>query len=77
MDNISTQDDRTRRFGEVVAATVARLTRFADAIDMIAQSSSQVYGLDVLGLIWESMKVFLIVAKDLGTAQAIYHSADI
>lgn len=40
---------------------LARLNRFADAIDGTAQSSPQAYGLDMVGLIWGLMKVFLMV----------------
>lgn len=48
-----------------VSSTVKRLDRYAGAIDMLAQSSPQAFGLNVVGLIWGSLKVLLVVAQDV------------
>lgn len=56
------------RFEKVVDSTVARINRYADAIDMIAQSSPQAYGLNIVGLVWGSLKFLLVIAKDISAA---------
>ncbi|KAL8796201.1 MAG: hypothetical protein Q9195_001535 [Heterodermia aff. obscurata] len=71
-DDIVSNGDRTSslqsdsgRFDKVVGSTVTRIHRYADAIDMIAQSSPQAYGLNIAGLIWGSFKFLLVIAKDI------------
>ena len=39
-----------------------RLERFSMAIDMLAQSSPQVMGLSLIGLLWGSFRFFLVVS---------------
>ena len=48
-----------------VSSTVKRLDRYAGAIDMLAQSSPQAFGLNIVGLIWGSLKVLLVIAQDI------------
>jgi len=55
-------------FEKIVKPTVARLNRYAKAIDMIAQSSPQAYGLNIVGLVWGSLKFLLVVAEDVSAA---------
>lgn len=50
---------------KTITSAVTRITRYSDAIDMIAQSSPQAYGLNVVGLVWGSLKFLLVVARDI------------
>jgi hypothetical protein len=56
------------RFEKVVDSTMASLNRYADAIDMIAQSSPQASGLNIVGMVWGSLKFLLVIAKDISAA---------
>jgi len=68
VSNSSRLQDGGGYFQKVVDSTVARINRYADAIDMIAQSSPQAYGLNIVGLVWGSLKFLLVVAKDVSAA---------
>jgi hypothetical protein len=46
----------------VFRSLLERLGKFEKAIDMLVQSSPQVLGLSLVGLIWGSLKVFLVVS---------------
>jgi hypothetical protein len=50
------------RLKQTVEAFVRRMERFGAAIDMVAQSSPQILGLNLVGLIWGSMKFLLVVS---------------
>lgn len=69
LDNDGSQQSRIGVHGkplnDTVRSIVARLDRYADAIDMIAQSSPQAFGLNVVGMIWGSLKFLLVVARDI------------
>ena len=54
-----------RSLNTMVSSTVKKLERYAGAIDMIAQSSPQVQGLNIVGLVWGSLKVLMIIAQDI------------
>ena len=54
-----------RSLNNIVSSTVEKLERYAGAIDMIAQSSPQALGLNIVGLVWGSLKVLMIVAQDI------------
>jgi hypothetical protein len=54
---------RAGRVPAVVRSLLQRLKRFESAIDMLAQSSPSVMGLNLVGLIWGSLKVLLIVSR--------------
>lgn len=69
VSNSSGLQDDDRCFEKVVHSTVAKINRYADAIDMIAQSSPQAYGLNVVGLVWGSLKFLLVIAKDISAAR--------
>ena len=63
----SSLQNKSGRFEKVVGSTMTRIHRYTDAIDMIAQSSPQAYGLNIAGLIWGSFKFLLVIAKDIST----------
>jgi hypothetical protein len=42
-----------------------RLGKFEPAIDMLAQSMPQVFGLSLVGIIWGSLKILLTVSRQL------------
>ncbi len=54
-----------RSLNTMVSSTVKKLERYAGAIDMIAQSSPQALGLNIVGLVWGSLKVLMIIAQDI------------
>lgn len=54
-----------RRINSIVPSTVKKLERYVGAIDMIAQSSPQALGLNIVGLVWGSLKVLMIIAQDI------------
>ena len=54
-----------RSLNTIVSSTVKKLERYAGAIDMIAQSSPQALGLNIVGLVWGSLKVLMIIAQDI------------
>ena len=54
-----------RSLNTMVSSTVKKLERYVGAIDMIAQSSPQALGLNVVGLVWGSLKVLMIIAQDI------------
>lgn len=68
VDNASSLQRDSGRFGKAVGSTMTRIHRYADAIDMIAQSSPQAYGLNIVGLIWGSLKFLLVVAEDISAS---------
>ena len=68
VDNASSLQRDGGRFGKAVGSTMTRIHRYADAIDMIAQSSPQAYGLNIVGLIWGSFKFLLVVAEDISAS---------
>ena len=55
----------TRSLNTTVSSVVEKLERYAGAIDMIAQSSPQALGLNIVGLVWGSLKVLTIIAQDI------------
>ena len=54
-----------RGLNTIVSSTVEKLERYAGAIDMIAQSSPQALGLNIVGLVWGSLKILMIIAQDI------------
>ena len=51
------------KFRRVFNSLLERLGKFETAIDMLAQSMPQVMGLSLVGIIWGSIKVLLIVSQ--------------
>lgn len=62
---VESQTRAKRSLNTVVSSTVKKLERYASAIDMIAQSSPQALGLNIVGLVWGSLKVLTVIAKDI------------
>ena len=62
---VEKQTRAKRSLETVVSSTVKKLERYAGAIDMIAQSSPQALGLNIVGLVWGSLKVLMIIAHDI------------
>ena len=54
-----------RSLNTIMSSTVEKLERYAGGIDMIAQSSPQALGLNIVGLVWGSLKVLMIIAQDI------------
>jgi hypothetical protein len=50
------------RIGGVFKSLLGRLEKFESAIDILAQSSPQILGLSLVGLIWGSLKILLVVS---------------
>ncbi|MCJ1305113.1 hypothetical protein MMC08_007927, partial [Hypocenomyce scalaris] len=61
-DAKSTTKTRMQNMGESLRP---RLERFGTAIDMLAQSSPQVMGVNLVGLLWGTLKFFVVVAGDI------------
>ena len=58
-------------------SALARISRYTEAIDMIAQSSPQAYGLNIIGLLWGSFKFLLVIANDVSeTHEVIIQTLD-
>jgi hypothetical protein len=51
------------KFRPVLNSLLERLGKFETAIDMLAQSMPQVMGLSLVGIIWGSIKVLLVVSQ--------------
>ena len=49
------------KFRRVFGSLLERLGKFETAIDMLAQSMPQVMGLSLVGIIWGSIKILLVV----------------
>lgn len=47
---------------QIVGPSLLRLQRFCNAIDVLAQSSPQMLGLNLVGLIWGSLKLMIVVS---------------
>ena len=62
---VESQTRAKRTLNTMVSSTVKKLERYAGAIDMIAQSSPQALGLNVVGLVWGSLKILMIIAQDI------------
>ena len=62
---IQGQTRAKRSLNSIVSSTVEKLERYASAIDIIAQSSPQALGLNIVGLVWGSLKVLMILAQDI------------
>ena len=58
-DAKSTTKTRMQNMGESLRP---RLERFGTAIDMLAQSSPQVMGVNLVGLLWGTLKFFVVVS---------------
>jgi hypothetical protein len=65
VDNTVAQNKRGAKIGGVFKSLLERLGKFEKAIDMLAQSSPQVLVLSLVGLIWGSLKIFLVVSRYL------------
>ncbi len=59
------------RLEKAIASTAARLRRYSDAIDMIAQSSPQAFGVNVTGIVWGSIKFLLVIATDIESTREL------
>ena len=66
--NVSLHADTKRRAQSVLEPLLLRLERFSSAIDMLAQSSPQAMGLNLVGLIWGSVRFLLVVSKSLNVS---------
>ena len=77
-DNSSTQNTASKgKLKKATASTVARLRRYSDAIDMIAQSSPQAFGVNVTGIVWGSIKFLLVIATDIeSTRETVIETLD-
>ena len=53
-----------RRMRSIAVALTTRLGRFANAIDMLAQSLPQAMGLNLGGLVWGGLKFLLVVSAN-------------
>jgi hypothetical protein len=62
VDNAVARTTNAAKIGGVFRSLLERLGKFERAIDMLAQSSPQVLGLSLVGLIWGSLKIFLVVS---------------
>jgi hypothetical protein len=62
VDNAVTRNPNARG---VFKSLLERLGKFENAIDMLVQSSPQILGLSLVGLIWGSLKIFLVVSRYL------------
>jgi hypothetical protein len=63
--NVTLHTDTKRRAQSVLEPLLLRLERFGSAIDILAQSSPQAMGLNLVGLIWGSVRFLLVVSKSL------------
>jgi hypothetical protein len=63
VDDAIAQTTNAVKVGRVFKSLLERLGKFESAIDMLAQSSPQVLGLSLVGLIWGSLKIFLVVSR--------------
>ena len=64
-DAVVARTTSVMRIGGVFKSLLERLGKFEAAIDMLAQSSPQVLGLSLVGLIWGSLKILLVVSSFL------------
>ena len=62
MQNIQSDLDKKQRLFKIVEPSLLRLERFSNAIDVLAQSSPQILGLNLVGLLWGSLKLIIIVS---------------
>ncbi len=51
-----------QKFWQIAKTLLMRLERFGTAIDLLAQSSPQILGLNLVGLLWGSLKFIIIVS---------------
>jgi hypothetical protein len=65
VDNTIARNVNAAKIGGVFKSLLERLGKFEKAIDMLAQSTPQVLGLNLVGLIWGSLKIFLVVSHSL------------
>jgi hypothetical protein len=65
VDTVVARTTNVTRIGGVFKSLLERLGKFEAAIDMLAQSSPQVLGLSLVGLIWGSLKILLVVSSFL------------
>ena len=65
MDTVIARTTNVTRIGGVFKSLLERLGKFEAAIDMLAQASPQVLGLNLVGLIWGSLKILLVVSSFL------------
>jgi hypothetical protein len=54
--------NKKQRLFQIVGPSLLRLERFCSAIDVLAQSSPQMLGLNLVGLIWGSLKLTIVVS---------------
>lgn len=73
--NATLHADTKRRARNVLEPLLLRLERFSSAIDMLAQSSPQAMGLNLVGLIWSSVRFLLVVSKLLDVSS--WHMIDV
>ncbi|KAI9854314.1 MAG: hypothetical protein M1824_000407 [Vezdaea acicularis] len=69
--------DAKKRVQRVVEPLLMRLERFGSAIDLLAQCSPQITGVNIVGLIWGSVKFLLVIARDIiDTFQSVLNTLD-
>lgn len=59
--NLAHDQARFSRFGKKMANVVSWLDRNGAAIDMVVQSTPQIFGLSLMGLIWGGLKFVILV----------------
>ena len=59
--NLTQEQSRFARFREAMANVVRWLDKNSSAIDMVVQSTPQICGLSLMGLIWGGLKFIVIV----------------
>jgi hypothetical protein len=62
LKNTETDSKVKKGLKQTVETFVRRMERFGAAIDILVQSSPQILGLNLVGLIWGSMKFLLVVS---------------
>src|SRR5580700_10626855 len=63
ISNTGTDSKIKKRLKQTVEMFVRRMERFGSAIDMVVQSSPQILGLNLVGLIWGSVRFLLVVSE--------------
>ena len=61
--NLAHEQSRFARFREAMANVVRWLDKNSNAIDMVVQSTPQICGLSLMGLIWGGLKFIVIVCS--------------
>ncbi len=62
---LKTKLEARKDIAPIVQSALARLKRYGGCIDMLAQTMPQAFGVNIVGMLWGSLKFVIVIARDV------------